>query len=69
MSKQIGTGQPHIYPEHIVTIEINNFSKEKMIEFNEITTPIFEKINLNQKENVILSNLKDIVLSKMTIVE
>jgi restriction endonuclease S subunit len=69
MSKQIGTGQPHIYPEHIVTIGINNYSKEKMIEFNKIATPIFEKINLSQKENVILFNLNDLVLSKMATIK
>jgi len=69
MSKQIGTGQPHIYPEHIVTIVIPNFSNEKMVAFNKIVTPIFEKVKQYQKEITILDKLKDLLLSKLATVE
>ena len=69
MSKQIGTGQPHIYPEHIVTIVIPNFSNEKMVAFNKIATPIFEKVKQYQKEITILDKLKDLLLSKLATIE
>lgn len=69
MSKQIGTGQPHIYPEHIVTIEIPNYSNERKIEFNKLITPLFNKINFKNKENQKLEELKELLLAKMTRVE
>lgn len=69
MSKQIGTGQPHIYPEHIVTIEIPNYSNERKIEFNKLITPLFHKINIKMKENQKLKEFKDLLLAKMTRVE
>lgn len=69
MSKQIGTGQPHIYPVHISSISIQNYSKEKSNKFNNLVSPFFKKINLNKKQNTKLRELKSLLLAKMTKVE
>ena len=69
MSKQIGTGQPHIYPEHIITIGIPGFSKDLMVKFNDIISPIFEKINNCQNEIVILDKMSKLLLSRLANIE
>ena len=46
-------------------IEVPYLSKEKLIEFNNIVANMFEKIKLNQNENKILEQLRDILLQKL----
>jgi type I restriction enzyme, S subunit len=69
MSKQEGTGQPHIYPEHIVTIPIFGFTEEKLKMFNDHCKAIFNRVKIAENENQKLEELKELLLAKMTRVE
>jgi type I restriction enzyme S subunit len=69
MSKQQGTGQPHIYPEHIVTIPIFGLTEEKLKAFNKQCKAIFNRVEIAENENQKLSELKDLLLSKLTTVD
>lgn len=66
MSKQEGTGQPHIYPQHIITIPVHGFTKEKMELFNKYCEEIFNRVHIAEKEIVKLIETQVILLSKMT---
>lgn len=65
MSKQQGTGQPHIYPEHIVTIPIYGFSDVKIKKFNSLCMTIFDRVKIAEKENQKLEELKELLLGRM----
>ena len=65
MSKQEGTGQPHIYPEHIVSIPINSFTDDKLKSFNKYCQPIFYGLSNAEKENQKLKEIKELLLSKI----
>lgn len=65
MSKQEGTGQPHIYPEHIVTIPIYGFNNEKLKLFNSHCKSIFNRVAFAEKENQKLTELKELLLSRL----
>jgi len=65
MSKQIGTGQPHIYPEQIASIPISNYNEEKAIKFNDLVKYIFKNIDILSSETKLLIELKEILLSKL----
>ena len=69
MSKQEGTGQPHIYPEHIVTIPIYGFTDEKLKSFSVHCNAIFNRVAIAEKENQKLTELKDLLLSKLATIE
>lgn len=69
MSMQEGTGQPHIYPEHIVTIPIYGFTDEKLNEFNNQCRAIFSRVGIAEKENQKLGQMKDLLLSKLATME
>ena len=69
MSKQQGTGQPHIYPEHIVTIPIYGFSDVKIKKFNSLCMTIFDRVKIAEKENQKLEELKELLLGRMVRVE
>ncbi len=69
MSKQEGTGQPHIYPEHIVTIPIYGFNNDKLKLFNSYCKSIFNRVAIAEKENQKLTELKALLLSKLATVE
>tara|TARA_B100000767_G_C19703575_1_gene509484 strand:- start:76 stop:1176 length:1101 start_codon:yes stop_codon:yes gene_type:complete len=69
MSKQTGTGQPHIYPEQICSITVDNYNIERTYEFNKKVSPLFYKISINIKQIKSLISVKDMLLSKMSKVE
>lgn len=69
MSKQQGTGQPHIYPEHIITMPIFGFTEEKLKAFNEHCKAIFKRVEIAEKENQKLTELKELLLSKLATLE
>jgi type I restriction enzyme S subunit len=69
MSKQEGTGQPHIYPEHIITIPVYGFSEPKLKAFDKYCKEIFERVAIAEKENHKLTELKELLLSKLTTIE
>ncbi|MCD5480940.1 restriction endonuclease subunit S [Lactobacillus delbrueckii subsp. bulgaricus] len=60
---QSGSAQPHIYPKHIGNLTVPNFDMSKVHEFNDLITPIFNKIFQNQKENRDLEEIKIYLLN------
>ncbi len=64
-SMQEGTGQPHIYPRHIMSLSITLPSNDAIRMFHEKVTPFFRKINLKQQENIKLTELQSLLLAKM----
>ena len=64
-SMQEGTGQPHIYPRHIMSLSITLPSNDAIRMFHEKVTPFFRKIYLKQQENIKLTELQSLLLAKM----
>ncbi|WP_334092411.1 restriction endonuclease subunit S [Helicobacter typhlonius] len=63
--KQEGSAQPHIYPSHIMELEMPHYPKELMESFETQIQVYFEKISHNMKEIQNLESLRDIMLSKL----
>ena len=62
---QVGSAQPHIYPKHIAELPLNNVPVEKITEYNNIVTSMFEKRGQLVLENKRLASLRDILLPKL----
>ena len=62
---QVGSAQPHIYPKHIEELPMNVVFVEKIAEYNEIVTPIFEKKGQLFLESKRLTSLRDTLLPKL----
>ena len=62
---QVGSAQPHIYPKHIAELPLNNVPVEKITEYNNIVTSMFEKRGQLVLENKRLTSLRDILLPKL----
>ena len=62
---QVGSAQPHIYPKHIAELPMNVVFVEKIAEYNEIVTPIFEKKGQLFLESKRLRSLRDTLLPKL----
>jgi len=62
---QTGSAQPHIYPNHIASMIIDDINETKISNFTTLITPIFKKIHNNKEENNKLSNIRDIILPKL----
>lgn len=63
--KQEGSAQPHVYPSHIMELEISDFSENVIAKFDEQVSPLFQKINSNTKQIQTLTNLRDTLLPKL----
>lgn len=59
---QTGSAQPHIYPNHIISLPISNIDYKKVDEYTQIVTPIFLTITENHKENHQLKSVRDWLL-------
>lgn len=59
---QTGSAQPHIYPNHIAALPINDLDFEKINEYTQRVTPLFSMIAENDKENNQLKCLRDWLL-------
>lgn len=62
---QTGSAQAHIYPKHIADMPIGNISDEEISKYNNLVTPMFEKIALNDAANMELSAIRDSLLPKL----
>ena len=62
---QVGSAQPHIYPKHIAELPMNVVFVEKIAEYNEIVTPIFERKGQLFLESKHLTSLRDTLLPKL----
>lgn len=63
--KQEGSAQPHIYPSHIMELEMPHYPKELMESFETQIQVYFNKISHNMKEIQSLESLRDIMLPKL----
>ena len=68
-SMQQGTGQPHIYPEHLIELDIKKYPEEMIEEFEKVAIIIFNRINIYLRENVSLKNMSEICKVKITNME
>ena len=64
-SMQEGTGQPHIYPSHIMSLQTNVPSVDAMKEYHKQIAPVFKEIELKQQENEKLTELQSLLLARM----
>ena len=62
---QTGSAQPHIYPKHIMNMQIPNFKIDKIKIFTDQITPIFNLMGKNQEETNKLIQLRDTLLPKL----
>jgi type I restriction enzyme S subunit len=63
--KQEGSAQPHIYPSHIMELEIPDYPKKLLSDFENEVDPMFQKIKSNQQQIKTLTNLRDTLLPKL----
>lgn len=63
--KQEGSAQPHVYPSHIMEIEMFKYPKSKIEMFEEEITPVFQKIKSNTIQIKTLTQLRDTLLPKL----
>ena len=62
---QTGSAQAHIYPKHIADMSVGDISDEEISKYNNLVTPMFEKIALNDAANIGLSATRDLLLPKL----
>lgn len=62
---QTGSGQPHIYPNHIELLEIADLSDCEFNDFEQRVRPLFDMIHKNKKQKDYLSNIRDLLLPKL----
>lgn len=63
--KQVGSAQPHIYPSHIMELEMMNYSELAIKKFEKEVSPYFQKIKSNQTQIRTLTQLRDTLLPKL----
>jgi type I restriction enzyme S subunit len=63
--KQEGSAQPHIYPSHIMDLEIHNYPLSLIEKFNQTVNPFFDKISGNLTQIQQLETLRDTLLPKL----
>ncbi len=62
---QEGSAQPHIYPRHIMDLNICVGNESVVQQFEEIVTPLFEKIKYNSLQIQSLTQTRDTLLPKL----
>ena len=62
---QTGSAQPHIYPQHIAAMPIDDLNQELVSQFTTQVAPLFELIGANKDENERLSNIRDALLPRL----
>ncbi|MFN7912445.1 MAG: restriction endonuclease subunit S [Bacteroidota bacterium] len=62
---QEGSAQPHIYPRHIMDLNICVGNESVVKQFEEIVTPLFEKIKYNALQIQTLTHTRDTLLPKL----
>ena len=69
LSNAEGSAQPQANAALLTSFEINKPNESKILEFNRIIEPFFDLIENRHLENQKLSELKDLLLSKLATVE
>jgi type I restriction enzyme, S subunit len=63
--KQEGSAQPHIYPSHIMELDMLNYPEKLIEKFEKEVTPLFHKIKSNTQQIRTLTQLRDTLLPKL----
>lgn len=63
--KQEGSAQPHIYPSHIMELEMEKYPTNLIEQFENGIKPYFEKIKTNESQIRTLEALRDTLLPKL----
>ena len=63
--KQEGSAQPHIYPSHIMELEMPHYPKGLIETFESQMQIYFDKISHNMREILNLESMRDMLLSKI----
>ena len=63
--KQEGSAQPHIYPSHLIDLDILKYPLNLIKNYDFNVTPLFCKIEKNQKQIKTLESLRDTLLPKL----
>lgn len=63
--KQEGSAQPHIYPSHIMELEILKYPEKLIENFEKEVSPMFQKIKSNTNQIRTLTQLRDTLLPKL----
>ncbi|KAA6339919.1 putative type I restriction enzyme specificity protein [termite gut metagenome] len=63
--KQEGSAQPHVYPSHIMDLDIINYPQTLIKDFENEVKPFFEKIKVNLNQIQILTQLRDSLLPRL----
>lgn len=64
-SMQEGTGQPHIYPEHLINLMLKDYPVELLEKFEQIATKIFKRIDICMRENINLKKIAELCMLKI----
>jgi len=62
--KQEGSAQPHIYPSHLMDLDILNYPEKLMLDYENKCACIFGKISKNILQFFVLEKLRDTLLPK-----
>lgn len=62
---QTGSAQPHIYPQHISVLKIEELNQQEVSDYTNKVTNLFKLIGNNQIENSILKQERDTLLPKL----
>lgn len=62
---QIGSAQPHIYPQHIAVMPISNVSDDEISSYTQQVTPILGLIGANIEECKRLAKTRDALLPRL----
>jgi len=62
---QQGAAQPHIYPSHLMRLDIVDAGTKLWDDFENLLTPMFKKIAVNETETQILEKTRDTLLPKL----
>jgi type I restriction enzyme S subunit len=69
LSNAEGSAQPQANATLLTSYEIDKPDESKLVKFNRIVEPIFDLIECHQLENQKLTELKDLLLSKLATIE
>lgn len=64
-SRTEGSVIPHLYQKDFVTLDVPLLSEKQLRYFNDTVTPLFDMYFANQRENLRLSEVRDVLLPKL----
>lgn len=62
---QKGSAQPHVYPKDIMSLKMIKPKLDIIVSFTKMIEPFFEEIKALSKKNVLLRNIRDMLLPRL----